>query len=463
MTIAARSLTPLWWRPRAQALLMVQLLGLGVLLVYYGSAACVPFIACAELALSVIAFRKGLLALGLFNALYSAYLLISILCFFHYIDVYLLESLSEDQIFESGTALLLLAQIVFNYPLFAASQQSHGKNSHGGAPYDDIALGLLALAALFLALYGYELYGGFIEFLHTPYDPIFEGAAENDYKHVIISTAGVMNTSLFCCAMQRALQRRHRIRFAILALVLLFVQATFFVQGKREYLVEMIMAAGVLFLLRGSQSHSAKKVLGFIFIMIFGVGIGAVGFALRSNAIEGLGSLLQLAIGYEGQFTVATFLNVVFAHHHFEVAYDYLQDLYRILLIAIPRDLFSLFAVDKDSFMPVSHLAGIYVENKGGQFVFTSAYAAGGPIGVLLYAFVLGRIFLLIDSALIKRHPWVYAVSISYLWVLIRKDFVLAFKYYFTGIITIALIFFIARIALKHFFEVASKPLVNPS
>jgi hypothetical protein len=462
MTIAAQSPTPLWWSPRSQALLMVQLLGLGALLVYYGSAACLPFIACAEFALSVIAFRKGLLALGLFNALYSAYLLISMLCFFHYIDIYLLESLSEEQIFESGTALLLLAQIAFNYPLFGASQHSLGNNSHGADPYEDIALGFLALATLSLALYGYQQYGGLIEFLHTPYDPILE-VEDSDYKHVIISTAGVMNTSLFCGAMQRVLQHRHRIRFAILALILLIVQTTFFVQGKREYLVEMFIAAGVLFLLSGSQSRSAKKVLGFIFIIIFGVGIGTVGFALRSKAIEGLGGLLQLAIGYEGEFTVATFLNVVFAHHHFEVAYDYLQDLYRIILIAIPRDLFSLFAVDKDSFMPVSHLTGIYVENKGGQFIFTSAYAAGGAIGVLLYALVLGRVFLLIDSAVVKRHPWVYAVSISYLWVLIRKDFVLAFKYYFTGIITIVLLFLLARITLKYFFAVASKPLVNPS
>ncbi|MGI0133418.1 MAG: hypothetical protein ACREBW_00455, partial [Candidatus Micrarchaeaceae archaeon] len=214
MAIAPRSAERLWQSPRIQALLASQLLGAGILLVYYGSAACIPFLACAELALSVIAFRKGLLALGLFNGLYSAYLLISILCFFHYIDIYLLESLSEDQTFEYGIALLLLAQFAFNYPLLMPSRESTGNAIYRTSTYEDTAVALLALAALSLAFYGYHLYGGFIEYLRTPYDPIFQGAAEDDYKHVIISTAGVLNTGLFCCAMQRVLQRHHRTRFA---------------------------------------------------------------------------------------------------------------------------------------------------------------------------------------------------------------------------------------------------------
>lgn len=406
-------------------------------LVTVGSSLMLAALILASILFIFSSLSSGYLSLFLFNVLYSVYLIVTASCYYQYIDIYLLESLNDPLTFRNGFALMLSAQLICNSILLFKSRQLYfgSVKPRPQSWLDDFLMLCITAFALLLAVYGYKLYGGFFEFLATPYDPVFEGSAENSYKHVIIATAGILNTSLFCYFFDAGLVGRKSFRNFLLSGILFFIQFTFFLQGKREYLVETVVATGFIYVAyRAAKTQSHPSVGPFFWIFGGVVALAAAGLAIRSEDTSAF-KLLTLAIGYEAQFTVATFLNSIYIDNHFDVSYDYLRDFVQVLVIVFPRDLLMLIGLDKDKLIEPGNFDRFYVENKGGQFIFTSAYADGGAIAVLLYAFIFGLILVLIDSESVRSRRWVYAVAVTYLWVALRKDVVMAFKYYFTGII----------------------------
>ena len=174
----------------------------------------------------------------------------------------------------------------------------------------------------------------------------------------------------------------------------------------------------------------------------------AAGLAIREG-VEDSSNLLLLAVGYEAQFTVATFLNALLIDVHYAPPFDYFNDLVNLLVVMAPRDLLALVNIDKDAAASVSNFARYYVENKGGQLVLTSAYAAMGVVGVAAYALLFGCLIYLIDVSRLRYRLWMHSVAITYLWVLVRKDLVMAFKYYFTGLLIVFLAMSIATFLLR--------------
>ena len=404
--------------------------------------------ALGQIVLTVAAMRRSFFCLAFFGALFTGYLLITSLCGLEVIKVYLLEAIKDREVFFEGFSLLILAHCVFSFPVLFG-QPGVAIADLNPVLYDridDLVMFAFALLAIGFSFYGFQLYGGLVAFLNTPYDPVFEGASDNSYKHVIIGTAGILNTTVFCYfLMQFSLRARRLLYLAVLAAALC-CQTAFFIQGKREYLLELMTSAGLMMAVARAASTGQEIKLARVALFVSGaIGLGVVGLVLRMETGDGSESLILTAIGYEASFTVATFLNRVFAAHYYDLDFDLFKDLVDILVISIPRDLLEALGFDKDSLTLTSNFTEIYVENKGGSFVFSSAYAAFGTFGVLLYAAIVGAILRLFDTAAVKSRIWVYAVCVAYVWVILRKDVILAYKYYFTGLIVVG-----ACIAMLH-------------
>lgn len=393
-----------------------------------------------------------------FNILLWFYLDFTVLAKYGPFDIYLLEAIGVDRIFFKAFGLSLLSLLLvnlFNLPYRVGSVVAHTDRVRMHVLALKLVVVTYLISVLALGVFGFHLYGGYLAYLSTPYDPVFEGAAENDYKHVIVATAGLMSVLLFAFAL--ALQK-HGLRswwLFVAKYVPIFLVLSYFVQGKREYLVEVLVVFAVFHLSLMSHEQWRKHLLKiFIGLLLLPIFMG-VGLYVRGDVtVEDIFSLFQLpllALGYEAEFTFATLANSLFIKDMYGVGYDYLKVLYDILVYLVPRDVFNLFGINKDDLFLVSKFAGYYVENKGGAFYLVTPFTSFGYFGVIAFSIFLGGIFYVAEGgrkAAVASRVF-YALFVMSIFVLMRKDFALWFKYIYVWLIQPAVIYFVARELIK--------------
>ena len=282
------------------------------------------------------------------------------------------------------------------------------------------------IMALGSFLIGIQYYGGYVNFLHTPYVAIFSGSAENGIKDVLISSSGLMAIFSVLCSYQ--VLTKYKVSKILIALNIVILLSIFF-QGRRETLLLLMMTfASFKFLNDKLSFKTLIKALSIIIVLFIFAGVGLY---LRSTSETSGGTLSAAIINavlFETHFTIANLANEIATHTHNNLPFGGLKFLLYPLLFVIPGFIFSLLGYDKGQFF-TSTEPRIY-DDKGGDFIFTEAYHSLGNLGVIIHAVFLGFLIAYFYSAAKKNSNILFHFPlVSLILVASRKDIIYGIKY----------------------------------
>lgn len=282
------------------------------------------------------------------------------------------------------------------------------------------------LVSCFLFIWGIQYYGGYIGFLKTPYTAIFSGNAENEIKDVLISSSGLLAIfSILSVFSAGSFKWKDKILVFFAAIILMSI----FIQGRRETLLLMIMCfLSYKFLGKKFALVNILKAAGVAACLIVFAGLGLY---LRASSDTSGGSIVDAslyAVLYETHFTIANLANEIKTHVYNSVPFGGVVYLLYPILFIFPSFLFSVFGYNKSEVFAITE-PKIY-DDKGGSFIFTSAFHSLGTLGVFLHGLFLGMLLIYFYRMAKKNNMVFYHFPlVALILVASRKDITYGIKY----------------------------------
>lgn len=283
----------------------------------------------------------------------------------------------------------------------------------------------MSFASFFM---GVHEYGGYMDFLQSPYIAIFSGSAENTSRDVMISSSGLLAIFAILTSFQKSIRNiSFSNRFIIC--VGFFILLSIFIQGRRENLI-LLFLCFVSYYIIGRKLNLTLifKIISLVACILLFAGIGLY---IRETASTSGGSVITaipFAIMYETRFSLATLANEVRMHTVNGLPYGVVMVLLTPILFIIPSFFYSVLGLDKDQIFLNSE-PRLYMD-KGGQFIFTEAFHSLGYIGVFVHGVILGVLLILFYRTAKRTNMILYHFPlVSLIFVGMRKDLTYGIKY----------------------------------
>ncbi|MGX8939352.1 O-antigen polymerase [Symbiopectobacterium sp. Eva_TO] len=286
---------------------------------------------------------------------------------------------------------------------------------------------LYMITSVVMFSWGVSFYGGYVDFLNTPYSAIID-LSDNELKDVLISTSGLL--SIFSILSSLSGNGSRVKKYLIITICLIILSSIFF-QGRREPLLLLLvcMFAHKL-MVKGISFKSIMKSLMVAFVVSLAAGIGLY---LRESTSTSGGNILYAmgyAILYETHFTIATLANEIRTHLFDGFEYSGLGSLFQPILFVIPSFIFSLFELNKTEALGLNAAEPKLYDDKGGAFIFSHGVHSLGYAGVILDGIIIGTLLsYFYKIAKEKGMICFYFPIVSLVLVTIRKDVTYGIKY----------------------------------
>lgn len=281
-------------------------------------------------------------------------------------------------------------------------------------------------SSIVLFIYSMFLYGGYIEFIKSNYQPVIYGKYQNEVKDSLIATSSIL--ACYSLFLVLAINRNINAKIFIIASAAI-INISVFLEGRREYIILIILT----FILTNvnTLSQFIKKKTRLIAILFFGFVISGIGLVLRGDITDNENELIINGVKstlYESHFTIATLANEVQIHSIDRVPHEGILGLFNPIFYIIPRFMFSILNLNKDELFQNNDI-GLY-RDLGGSFIFSSGFHYFGLVGVFLHAIVLGILISHFNSMYNKTYNSIYALLASCaIFVGVRKDIMFSIKY----------------------------------